>query len=414
MRELTVKTAERQTWQPALPPLFELWRLFRTHTDSDKLVQQLVPKLAEAIATDRTSLMLLDKPRRILTIHAAVGLPPDAAGTRLELGQGIAGWVALSGQTLRLPKGPGIPPSLRKLMVREEITSALCVPLDVQRRVIGVLNVARLKGRPPLTPAHLRFVSLLAERTAIGIEVSRLHNDLRTQEEFAGQSLKLVTVGVMAAGIAHELRNPLGIIAAAAEALDGQYDAPALRSEALHKIRSAVQRASLTIENLLRFARPSTEHHRERVDINALMEETLALLVPQTTLQRVTVKMALHAGIPAVEANRGLLQLVFTNIVLNACNAMPQGGALTVTTGAHTGGQVEIHFTDAGHGIPPEHLSKVFDPFFTTMSAGQGTGLGLAISRSIIQQHHGSLEVESELGKGTTFTIRLPCVPPSQ
>jgi len=168
----------------------------------------------------------------------------------------------------------------------------------------------------------------------------------------------------------------------------------------------------LIIENLLKFARPQSERMRE-VDLNAVLEETLALLAHQMTLQKITVRKEFQGGLPRVYDNPDLLQQVFTNLFLNASNAMPQGGTLTVTTRATEAGEassrgVEIQFSDTGHGIPPENLSKIFDPFFTTMPVGKGVGLGLSISYSIIQQHQGSIEVESQVGKGTTFTIRLP------
>jgi PAS domain S-box-containing protein len=649
------KLREPHIWQPTLSRLFDLWRLFLVHTNSEELVQQFVSKLAEVVGADRASLMLVDETGRGLTISAAVGLPPNVVTeTRVELGQGIAGWVGQTGQALLLPEGPGVPAPLADAMVREEISSALCVPLQVERRVIGILNLARLDGRPPFTAGHLRFVSLLAERAAIAIRVARLGSELRAGEEFVArvlesipisllvldralrivsanrnflertrrsarltvgrkideifphvllkqaaldrmveevfrtgrsvdggkvayrapglptriyfyrlfpikareavenvvllmdditereqlqeevrraerhlasvvdcatdlvvsmdlngqitswnraaetmsgfmaaevrgktlsslcaeehrqamdalmrqissgkkvenaelplltregreipiawnsaplrddqgkvvgtvavgrdlterrrmeakllQSSKMVSLGVMAGGIAHELRNPLGIISAAVQLIETQPNDEHLWAEALQKIRSAIQRASLTIENLLRFAHPSAER-RESVEVNALVEETLALLAPQMAQRRVEVRTELQPGMPVIQANRNLLQQVFTNILFNACKAMPQGGALTVATRMQSGGQVEIRFSDTGHGIRPDHLSRVFDPFFTTSPPGQGTGLGLAISYSIIQQHQGSIDVESQVDRGTTFIVRLP------
>lgn len=241
------------------------------------------------------------------------------------------------------------------------------------------------------------------------VAVGRDLTERRRMEAELIRSSKIAALGVMAGGIAHELRNPLAIIAAAAQALGTQPYAESLWAEALQKIHSAIQRASLIIENLLRFAHPSTER-RENVDVNALVEETLALLAPRMMQQRIDVRAELQPPLPIIQANRNLLQQVFTNILLNACNAMPQGGALTVATRADPGDHVEIRFTDTGYGILPEHLSKVFDPFFTTMPVGQGTGLGLSISYSIIEQHQGTIQVESEAGKGATFTVRLPCL----
>jgi len=221
------------------------------------------------------------------------------------------------------------------------------------------------------------------------------------------QTAKMASLGVMAGGIAHELRNPLGIVSASAQLLLEHSDDGQLRPQCAQKIHAATQRASMIIENLLKFARPMGERMGE-VDLNAVLEETLVLLAHQMTLQKVTLLKEFQTDLPKVYGNAGLLQQVFTNLILNARSAMPQGGTLMVTTRATEAGEVEMRFRDTGCGMPPENLPKIFDPFFTTMPVGQGIGLGLSISYSIIQQHQGTIEVESEVDQGSTFIIRLP------
>jgi PAS domain S-box-containing protein len=240
------------------------------------------------------------------------------------------------------------------------------------------------------------------------VAVGRDLTERRGLEAQLIQSAKMASLGVMAGGIAHELRNPLGIISASGQLLLERPDDAQLRSECAQKIHAATQRASLIIENLLKFARPLGEQMREEVDVHAVLEETRALLAHQMTLQKVTLQKELQPDLPRVYGNPELLQQVFTNLILNACNAMPEGGTVTVVTRASEAGQVEIQFSDTGRGIPPEHLPEIFDPFFTTMPVGKGTGLGLSISYSLIQQHQGTIEVKSQMGQGTTFTIRLP------
>lgn len=239
------------------------------------------------------------------------------------------------------------------------------------------------------------------------VAVGRDLTERRELESQLIQSAKMASLGVMAGGIAHELRNPLGIMSAAAQLLLEHTDNPQLRTECATKIQSATKRASMIIENLLRFARSGDERMRQ-VDLHAVLEETLGLLTHQVVLQKVTLSKAFHPSLPAVNGNPELLQQVFTNLTLNACNAMPEGGTLTVASRVAETGEVEIQFSDTGHGIPREHLSKIFDPFFSTMPVGKGTGLGLSISYSIVRQHQGTIEAESEEGEGSTFTVRLP------
>ena len=249
--------------------------------------------------------------------------------------------------------------------------------LDDERRIVGLVAVGRD----------------LTER-------KRLEAQLIT-------SAKLTSLGVMAGGIAHEIRNPLAISSAAAQLLLERPDDEKLRKEAAEKIYSGVQRASYIIENLLKFARPP-EERMAPTDINKALEETLYMLANQLRLQKIELRKEFASDLPPVIGNKSLLQQAFSNMILNACNAMPHGGSLTITTRVNSDNQVEMGFADTGCGIPRENLSKIFVPFFTTMPVGQGTGLGLSISYSIIRQHQGTIDFESQVGVGTTFIIKLP------
>jgi len=239
------------------------------------------------------------------------------------------------------------------------------------------------------------------------VAVGRNLADQRRLEEQLILSDKLAALGVMAGGIAHELRNPLGIISASAQLLMESPQDDQLREQGLLKIDTAAKRASLIIENLLKFSRPSWKHAMREVHLLAILDETVTLLAHQLALNNVSLVKQYQPDIPNILANRELLQQVFTNLILNACNAMPSGGTLTISALLATD-QVEIHFSDTGVGIPLGNIPKIFDPFFTTRSVGKGFGLGLSISHSIIAQHHGVIEVHSVPDKGTTFIIRLP------
>lgn len=238
------------------------------------------------------------------------------------------------------------------------------------------------------------------------VAVGRDLTERRRLEAQLAQSAKIASLGVMAGGIAHEIRNPLAIIAASAQLLEDHPDDPELRQQCVQKIVTSAQRASLIIEQLLKFSHPPQERFRP-LNIHATLEETFNLLNHQMLVSQVILRRDFSPDVPRLYGNPELLQQVFTNLILNACNAMPQGGQLTVTTRL-SGEHVELRFTDTGHGITKEHAAKIFDPFFTTRTVGKGTGLGLSISYSIIQQHQGTLEVVSEPGTGATFVIRLP------
>lgn len=224
------------------------------------------------------------------------------------------------------------------------------------------------------------------------------------------QSAKMAALGEMAGGIAHEIRNPLAITSSAAQILLKRGDDPELLQECAEKIRLAAARAAAIIEALLRFARPS-EGLSERVDVNSAIDDTLALIGHQISLQSIEINRLLAPGLPSVQGNKNQLQQVFMNIIMNAYYAMPQGGRLAIESRlapATPQPAIEIRFTDTGNGIPEQHFPRIFDPFFTTMPPGKGTGLGLSIAYSLVHQHGGTIHAESEVGKGSTFTVALP------
>ena len=269
------------------------------------------------------------------------------------------------------------------------------------------INLRTRNGkRVPISWAGSRMLD--DERRIVGlVGVGRDLTERKRLEAQLIQSAKLTSLGVMAGGIAHEIRNPLAISSAAAQVLLAKPDDKAVREAAIEKIRSGIQRASYIIENLLKFARPP-EERIVPTDINEILEDTLSLLANQLRVQRIVLHKDFASDMPLVVGNKSLLQQVFSNMILNACNVMSDGGSLAITTRLSSNDQVEIAFADTGCGIAEENLSKIFDPFFTTMPVGKGIGLGLSISYSIVQQHQGTIEVESEVDKGTTFTIRLP------
>ena len=222
------------------------------------------------------------------------------------------------------------------------------------------------------------------------------------------QAEKMASLGVMAGGIAHELRTPLAVIQVSAQLLLEDSDDRELQAACLQKIEASAKRSALIIDNLLRFARPQTELLGE-IDVDALLDETMMLLADQLALQMVRVHRAPTPHGIRVVGNADLLQQVFTNLVLNACTAMPKGGKLSIVISAVQGGLVRIAFQDTGVGIPAADLPHIFDPFFTTKPPGSpSSGLGLSISYSIMEQHGGSIEVASDPGKGSTFTVLLP------
>ncbi len=215
---------------------------------------------------------------------------------------------------------------------------------------------------------------------------------------------KLAALGQLAAGVAHEINNPLGTITIYAHILKRSLEADDPRAEDVDLIISEAARTKEIVQGLLSFAR-ETKLKPGETNINDLLEETLGLIVNQVLFQNIKIKKNLEADIPMLFADATQLKQVFLNIMLNAAQAMAGKGSLTITTG-HDAGVITIRIKDTGPGIPPENIGKLFNPFFTTKE--KGTGLGLAISYGIVERHSGKIDVETELGKGSTFIISLP------
>jgi signal transduction histidine kinase len=223
------------------------------------------------------------------------------------------------------------------------------------------------------------------------------------------QADKLSSIGLMAAGVAHEVNTPLAVISSYAQMLAKQVSDDPTKSKLLEKITSQTFRASEIVNNLLNFSRTgSTEF--QPINVNKVIHETLSLLEHQMKTGKVTVEQDLYSDLPMIYGNQGKLQQVFLNLFLNARDAMPNGGKLRVKTS--NGMAVNVSISDTGTGISQEHLSKIYDPFFTTKNgtggARRGTGLGLAVTYGIIQEHAGKIRVESQVGEGTSFHLEFP------
>jgi two-component system, NtrC family, sensor kinase len=229
-------------------------------------------------------------------------------------------------------------------------------------------------------------------------------------ESQLSQADKLSSIGLLAAGVAHEVNTPLAVISSYAQMLSKQLSSDPQKGALMEKITRQTFRASEIVNNLLNFSRTSGTEFSD-VDVNQIVTETLALLEHQFKTSNIRVQDELYRQLPRINGNTGRLQQVFLNLFLNAKDAMPHGGTLRVATS--NGDKVTVAVSDTGSGIPQEHIQRIYDPFFTTKATpregqGRGTGLGLSVTYGIIQEHAGQIRVESSPGEGTTFYLDFP------
>jgi len=227
-------------------------------------------------------------------------------------------------------------------------------------------------------------------------------------EETLQQSEKLSSIGLLAAGVAHEVNTPLTGVSSYTQMLMGMIPETDPKHALLQKMQRQTERASNIVGNLLNFSRTGNAAEFTEVDLNKLLNDTLQLLETQLRKSNIEIVKNYGEALPSILGSSGKLQQVFTNLVLNARDANPAGGTITLTSRLGYRGDILIEVSDTGEGIPVENLKKIFDPFFTTKGVGNGTGLGLAVTYGIVQEHSGSIEAMSTIGSGATFRLTFP------
>ncbi len=260
------------------------------------------------------------------------------------------------------------------------------------RDLIVNLSLVPLVGKDGQVMGRLLILNDLTERVSL--------------EDQLVQAEKLSSIGLLAAGVAHEVNTPLAVITSQAQMLTRQMPADDPRTRTLEKIVKQSFRASEIVNSLLKFSRVSGSEYAE-LDLNKVIHETLSLVEPMLRASKISLNLQFTSDLPSVYGNYGKLQQVFMNLILNARDAMPMGGELTLVTEAENS-TVRAEVCDNGLGISPDHLNKIFDPFFTTKASSRGTGLGLAVTYGIIREHSGRVQVKSRLGQGTAFRLEFP------
>jgi len=285
------------------------------------------------------------------------------------------------------------------------------LPLELCDKLAdGVENVYKFVLKPKDVTLNIAIAPLISRE---GAQIGRLiiFDDVTDRAELERrlmQADKLSSIGLLAAGVAHEVNTPLAVISTYAQMLAKQISGDEQKAPLLEKIAKQTFRASEIVNSLLNFSRTSPTEF-VGVDLNKVVRETLALMEHQMTKSGVTATLILDETLPRIKGNPGKLQQVFLNLFLNARDAMERGGVLALKTWAHDG-RVLVTVADSGAGIARENLEKIFDPFFTTKGAKKGTGLGLSVSYGIVREHGGNIEVSSEIGAGTRFELSFPLV----
>jgi len=382
----------------------QLSNIISTATDPDAIVGALIELTRQVIPVIESNIFLFDDPAKNRLV------PLSSKGSRrllLEAEQqveaGIVDWVIAEKKSVVIP-------DLEHMLSRTSGRNFVIVPLILQSEGIGIYMIHTEKAQEEFSNQDVQLLSVLANQAAVGVENWRNHQQLvRVNEELKSaqaqmvQAAKLAAIGELAAGIAHEIKNPLQVLMLHLELVQAGKPLP----NWIEMFSKQVKRLSDITLRLMNFARNVSEDvQMEPINVNKAIEDIVAMVQHEFTGSGIEFALSYGEELPPVTGNANYLQQVFLNLLLNARDAMPRGGTITIAT-AMTGFHVSIRIADTGSGIPKEIQEKVFKPFFSTKGE-KGTGLGLAICSKIIGQHRGEIKVESEPGAGTAFTIFLP------
>jgi len=382
----------------------------------DEALQVITREACGLVRGRLCSVMLLDESREWLDLRACFGGGEDyRRKPRLSVAESLLGIVVRRRKPVQIEN---VQTSSRYQNVevarREGLVSLLSVPLTFEREVLGALSV--YTGQPyTFSNEEIQILSALAELSGIAIQKARLYERVVEVEEQLRHHEKLSALGLLAAEVAHEIRNPLTVIKMLYHSLDLRFDAADPRARDVRIIGEKIEQLNRIVEQILDFAR-TAEPTFAPVDLNQLLDELGLLVRHKLQQQNIRLERRLEPGLPPIPGDAAQLAQAFLNLMLNATQAMAEGGTLTVTTRpappakSRGGPAVFIEFQDTGSGMTPEQCRRAFTASLATTKV-KGTGLGLAIVKRIVEAHHGRVALRSRPGHGTTVCISLPLGP---
>ncbi|HEX4264883.1 MAG TPA: GAF domain-containing protein [Verrucomicrobiae bacterium] len=389
-------------------------RTINSTLNLDEALQVVTAEVCVLMRAKVCSLMMLDESREWLDLRASYGAGETyVSKPRLSLSESLLGVVVRRKKPLQVANVQ-ISSRYQNVEVarREGLVSLLSVPLLFAGQAIGTLSV--YTGQPyNFSNEEIRILSALAELSAIAIEKARLYERIVDVEEQLRQNEKLSALGLLAAEVAHEIRNPLTVMKMLYHSLDLKFPAGDPRTKDARIISEKIEHLNKIVEQILAFARTS-EPKLAPVNLNQLLDELGLLVRHKLKNQNVVWKTKLQPNLPAITGDATQLEQAFLNLILNATEAMPRGGTLTISARtAHAAGSgtrtplIIIEFRDTGEGMTEEQQQRAFTSLLNTTKR-TGTGLGLAIVHRIVEAHHGKLTLRSKRGEGTVIRVLLP------
>lgn len=392
-------------------------------SDLRTLCSRILESVLGVIKADRGFIMLRDEESGQLVLQAVYKKPGLQEDDEISFSHTVCEQVMNSGESLMISDaGQDSRFKEAQSIVLQGIRSTMCVPIKSKDRVLGILYVDTKGKVISFRKEDLEMLTALSHQAAVAIENARLFQDLqqanselKSQQSQLIEAEKLSALGKLAGGVAHEINNPMTSILGYSQLISQQLNSDDHGPDKLKEcaefsaiVESEALRCQSIVQTLLQFGRRKKEV-MALIDINQPVEAALMIAKFHIKKTRVEIKKELQPGLAHIMGDANQLQQVFLNLIINARDAMENnGGTLTIITEKSGDKEVSAKFIDTGCGIPEDKLEEIFKPLYTTKEEGKGTGLGLSITQDIVERHKGKIEVESRVGKGTTFTIRLP------
>ncbi|MBI3092390.1 MAG: GAF domain-containing protein [Candidatus Tectomicrobia bacterium] len=426
LEELKANTKELENLIFKLGTLSELTELVARIPNIQDVLQVVLGRAMTTVQARIGSIMLLDARSQTLQIAAAQGLTEEVVrATTLRLGEGIAGKVAQTGEPMLVADVEHDDRTSKSNDPKYETSSFICMPLRVQDRIIGVLNLAKKGNQTSFSESDLKFINTLLSHIGFAVENARLLKEAReaarqlqhiveektlqldqTQQQVL-QAAKLSAIGQLVAGVAHELNNPLTTVMGYSQLLASKVPDDLQRD--IEKIFTEAQRAAKIVQNLLSFSRQQPPEKR-LCDVNEILRKVADLCAAEARVSHTELVMDLSEAAPAILVDAHQIQQVLLNVMNNSLQELAEKDGLhriTVRSRLEED-RLQVEIADTGGGISAENMERIFNPFFTTKEKGKGTGLGLSISYGIVQAHGGTIYARNNGEGGASFFVELP------
>ena len=406
--------------------LNDISKIINSRRTLDDILGNIIDKIFDALELDSIRVYLLDDGRGILHLMAHKGLSANFADQPFirnrKPGDGLLGQALTNGRTTVVDNILESNCPYAHQLIEEGVQSSIYIPITTKGTSTGVLCVSSFTARR-FSSEFVDFLDAVGNHIGIAVDnagmtthIKKAYQDLKDAQEQIVWVEKLASLGKLAATIAHEINNPLAGVLNYVRLMIKQLKRNDMSQETIEKIsqylniiESEIARCGDIVKDLLAFAR-RTKITIASNNVEDIINKTLSLISHDLEMKEIRLKKIIEPNLPNIKCDFNQIQQVLLNLMVNASEAMKKGGILTITAGRVKGIEslLEVAVSDTGSGIAKGYKDNIFDPFFTTKEEGKGVGLGLSVVYGIIAKHKGTISVESEPGKGSTFNVRLP------